>query len=219
MLVWWIIVIPSLFWIEKNSRILIQEFWYSGSSHANGEDREISLGLYACNLEKKFHLCWLSMIWFALFLKTTGILTFLLHCDTNLVYLWLSMIWFTLFLKTTGILTFLLHCDINLVYLWFWQIGSSGSCIMSSCVKPVIRSNSNPVVLLHCFDRFVVYESHTNTPWLWNSYFLLSLIPSIVLLSSCLEWRCTYPLLEEAGLEAWAVDVLGWGFSDLGSFI
>lgn len=65
------------------------------------------------------------------------------------------------------------------------QMGSSGSCIMSSCVKPVIRSNSNPVVLLHCFD------------------------------SSCLEWRCTYPLLEEAGLEAWAVDVLGWGFSDL----
>ncbi|RVW31442.1 hypothetical protein CK203_086775 [Vitis vinifera] len=67
----------------------------------------------------------------------------------------------------------------------FVCIGSSGSCIMSSCVKPVIRSNSNPVVLLHCFD------------------------------SSCLEWRCTYPLLEEAGLEAWAVDVLGWGFSDL----
>ncbi|KAF2299327.1 hypothetical protein GH714_031567 [Hevea brasiliensis] len=33
--------------------------------------------------------------------------------------------------------------------------------------------------------------------------------------SSCLEWRCSYPLLEEAGLEAWAVDVLGWGFSDL----
>ena len=36
---------------------------------------------------------------------------------------------------------------------------------MSSCVKPVIRNNSNPVVLLHCFDRFVVFESHTNTPW------------------------------------------------------
>ncbi|KAK4603002.1 hypothetical protein RGQ29_011827 [Quercus rubra] len=34
-------------------------------------------------------------------------------------------------------------------------------------------------------------------------------------LNSCLEWRCTYPLLEEAGLEAWAIDVLGWGFSDL----
>lgn len=65
------------------------------------------------------------------------------------------------------------------------QIGSSESCIMSSCVKPVIQSEINPVVLLHCFD------------------------------SSCLEWRCTYPLLEEAGLEAWAVDVLGWGFSNL----
>ena len=35
--------------------------------------------------------------------------------------------------------------------------------------------------------------------------------------SSCLEWRYTYPLLEEAGLEAWAVDILGWGFSDLGT--
>ncbi|XP_048327251.2 alpha/beta hydrolase domain-containing protein VTE7 isoform X2 [Ziziphus jujuba] len=65
------------------------------------------------------------------------------------------------------------------------QIGSSESCIMSSCVKPLIQSEINPVVLLHCFD------------------------------SSCLEWRCAYPLLEEAGLEAWAVDILGWGFSDL----
>ncbi|KAL3568068.1 hypothetical protein D5086_030719 [Populus alba] len=66
------------------------------------------------------------------------------------------------------------------------QIGMSESCIMSSCVKPLRQSNkTSPVVLLHCFD------------------------------SSCLEWRCTYPLLEEAGLEAWAVDVLGWGFSDL----
>ncbi|XP_057481184.1 alpha/beta hydrolase domain-containing protein VTE7-like [Actinidia eriantha] len=65
------------------------------------------------------------------------------------------------------------------------QTGFSESCIMSSCVKPVRQNETNPVVLLHCFD------------------------------SSCLEWRCTYPLLEEAGLEVWAVDVLGWGFSDL----
>ncbi|THG20318.1 hypothetical protein TEA_029453 [Camellia sinensis var. sinensis] len=59
------------------------------------------------------------------------------------------------------------------------QIEFSESCIMSSCVKPIRQCESNPVVLLHCFDR------------------------------------CTYPLLEEAGLEVWAVDVLGWGFSDL----
>ncbi|KDP27240.1 hypothetical protein JCGZ_19939 [Jatropha curcas] len=65
------------------------------------------------------------------------------------------------------------------------QVGFPGKCIMSSCVKPLIKSQNSPVVLLHCFD------------------------------SSCLEWRCTYPLLEDAGLEAWAVDVLGWGFSDL----
>ncbi|XP_022155058.1 uncharacterized protein LOC111022195 isoform X2 [Momordica charantia] len=59
--------------------------------------------------------------------------------------------------------------------------------ILSSCVEPLMRSEKHPVVLLHCFD------------------------------SSCLEWSYTFPLLEEAGLETWAVDVLGWGFSDLDS--
>nr|XP_025690843.1 uncharacterized protein LOC112791989 isoform X3 [Arachis hypogaea] len=58
--------------------------------------------------------------------------------------------------------------------------------IMSSCVKPLmIQNKANPVVLLHGFD------------------------------SSCLEWRYTFPLLEEAGFETWAFDILGWGFSDL----
>ncbi|KAG8384620.1 hypothetical protein BUALT_Bualt04G0136800 [Buddleja alternifolia] len=56
---------------------------------------------------------------------------------------------------------------------------------MSSCVTPTVRGDANPVVLLHCFD------------------------------SSCLEWRSAYPLLEDYGLEAWAIDILGWGFSDL----
>ncbi|KAH9607006.1 hypothetical protein KSS87_013781 [Heliosperma pusillum] len=61
----------------------------------------------------------------------------------------------------------------------------SETSIMSSCVRPLIQGNTDPVVLLHGFD------------------------------SSCLEWRYTYPLLEEAGLESWAFDILGWGFSDL----
>ncbi|XP_054775875.1 alpha/beta hydrolase domain-containing protein VTE7-like isoform X2 [Prosopis cineraria] len=61
----------------------------------------------------------------------------------------------------------------------------SENLIMSSCVKPLKENKKNPIVLLHGFD------------------------------SSCLEWRYTYPLLEEAGFEAWAVDILGWGFSDL----
>ncbi|XP_022131474.1 uncharacterized protein LOC111004671 isoform X2 [Momordica charantia] len=64
-------------------------------------------------------------------------------------------------------------------------VSFSDTCIMSSFVKPSIQSKASPVVLLHGFD------------------------------SSCLEWRYTYPLLEEAGLETWAVDILGWGFSDL----
>ncbi|XP_037438326.1 uncharacterized hydrolase YugF-like isoform X2 [Triticum dicoccoides] len=62
----------------------------------------------------------------------------------------------------------------------------STSPILSSCVRPLNQQqSSDPVVLLHGFD------------------------------SSCLEWRYTYRLLEDAGLEAWAVDVLGWGFSNL----
>ncbi|KAL9276740.1 hypothetical protein ACSQ67_025753 [Phaseolus vulgaris] len=65
------------------------------------------------------------------------------------------------------------------------QVRFSEDPIMSSCVKPMMQNKENPVVLLHGFD------------------------------SSCLEWRYTYPLLEEAGYETWAVDILGWGFSDL----
>ncbi|KAJ0973819.1 hypothetical protein J5N97_015784 [Dioscorea zingiberensis] len=65
------------------------------------------------------------------------------------------------------------------------KVGFSETSIMSSCVKPIQKKGLEPIVLLHGFD------------------------------SSCLEWRYTYPLLENAGLETWAVDVLGWGFSDL----
>ncbi|RZC28680.1 hypothetical protein D0Y65_000588 [Glycine soja] len=57
--------------------------------------------------------------------------------------------------------------------------------IMSSCVKPLVQTKETPVVLLHGFD------------------------------SSCLEWRYVLPLLEESGIETWAIDILGWGFSDL----
>ncbi|KAL5197653.1 hypothetical protein ABZP36_001165 [Zizania latifolia] len=66
------------------------------------------------------------------------------------------------------------------------QTAFSKNPILSSCVRPLNPQQSgDPVVLLHGFD------------------------------SSCLEWRSTYPLLEAAGLEVWAVDVLGWGFSNL----
>ncbi|KAJ0260576.1 AB hydrolase-1 domain-containing protein [Hirschfeldia incana] len=66
------------------------------------------------------------------------------------------------------------------------QMGNFRGCVMSSCIKPTVQlPDKSPVVLLHCFD------------------------------SSCLEWRRAYPLLEQACLETWAIDVLGWGFSDL----
>ncbi|KAJ6810819.1 uncharacterized protein M6B38_104820 [Iris pallida] len=67
------------------------------------------------------------------------------------------------------------------------EVSFSKSSIMSSCVKPLQHKGTAPIILLHGFD------------------------------SSCLEWRYTYPLLENAGLETWAVDILGWGFSDLGT--
>ena len=44
--------------------------------------------------------------------------------------------------------------------------------------------------------------------------------PPLVFLSSfdasCLEFRMLIPLLEAAGTEAWAVDVVGWGFTEAG---
>ena len=44
--------------------------------------------------------------------------------------------------------------------------------------------------------------------------------PPLVFLSSfdfsCLEFRVLLPLLEEAGAEAWAVDIAGWGFTEAG---
>lgn len=67
------------------------------------------------------------------------------------------------------------------------QVTFSDTPVMSSCVRPLMHEKTDPIVLLHGFD------------------------------SSCLEWRYTYPLLEEAGLNSWAIDILGWGFSDLGS--
>uniref|UniRef100_A0A7C9DGK3 AB hydrolase-1 domain-containing protein n=1 Tax=Opuntia streptacantha TaxID=393608 RepID=A0A7C9DGK3_OPUST len=67
------------------------------------------------------------------------------------------------------------------------QVPSLKTSIMSSCVRPVMQGRTDPVVLLHGFD------------------------------SSVLEWRYMYPLLEEAGVDAWAIDILGWGFSGLES--
>lgn len=56
--------------------------------------------------------------------------------------------------------------------------------ILTSCVKPTKEyKDSPPMLLLHGFD------------------------------SSCLEWRNAYPKLEEANIESWAFDTLGWGFS------
>ncbi|KAG5401209.1 hypothetical protein IGI04_015816 [Brassica rapa subsp. trilocularis] len=58
------------------------------------------------------------------------------------------------------------------------QMENFRGCVMSSCTKPTVQlPDKSPVVLLHCFD------------------------------SSCLEWRRAYPLLEEACLETWAIDL------------
>ena len=47
--------------------------------------------------------------------------------------------------------------------------------------------------------------------------YMMKFVANLLLVgSSCLEWRAVYPLLEEAGAESWAIDILGWGFSNLG---
>lgn len=64
------------------------------------------------------------------------------------------------------------------------QTNLSKQPIMSSCVMPKTQNmDATPAVFLHGFD------------------------------SSCLEWRYAYPLIEAAGVESWAVDLLGWGFT------
>lgn len=88
---------------------------------------------------------------------------------------------------------------------------------MSSCVKPLVQSKEPPVVLLHGFDRCSKYARDK----IFVYTFYAQVDPefhAILLFSSCLEWRYGYPLLEEAGFETWAVDILGWGFCDLGLF-
>jgi hypothetical protein len=96
-----------------------------------------------------------------------------------------------------------------------FQIDSDKGTIMSSCVKPLCRSSSEPVVLLHGFDRYLLSVILS-----FFSLVLFYLFPIDFLqelsYSSCLEWRYVYPLLEDAGVETWAIDILGWGFSDLG---
>ena len=37
--------------------------------------------------------------------------------------------------------------------------------------------------------------------------------------SSCLEWRRLMPQLEQRNIQAWALDVLGWGFTDRSSSV
>lgn len=94
------------------------------------------------------------------------------------------------------------------------QVSFSENCIMSSCVKPLVKGEANPVVLLHGFDRFLVYPKYCKSELKSHSS-----SDAYLSCSSCLEWRYTYPLLEGAGLETWAIDILGWGFSDLGELL
>ena len=61
--------------------------------------------------------------------------------------------------------------------------------------------NMQETNLISTFYAQVTLESHT-----------------ALFFSSCLEWRYVLPLLEESGIETWAIDILGWGFSDLGLF-
>lgn len=65
------------------------------------------------------------------------------------------------------------------------KTGLQADPIPTACVVPPNAGKEElPVLLLHGFD------------------------------SSCLEWRNLYPFLPPMGIEAWALDILGWGFTD-----
>lgn len=88
---------------------------------------------------------------------------------------------------------------------------------MTSCVKPLVQNKGPPIVLIHGFDRCV--QNMQETKLLYTLFAQVDPeFHAILLFSSCLEWRYGYPLLEESGFETWAVDILGWGFCDLGLF-
>lgn len=40
------------------------------------------------------------------------------------------------------------------------QVSFGENSVMSSCVKPLVRSETSPVVLLHGFDRSFTNNSH-----------------------------------------------------------
>ncbi|KAE9595663.1 putative 2-hydroxy-6-oxonona-2,4-dienedioate hydrolase [Lupinus albus] len=93
------------------------------------------------------------------------------------------------------------------------QVRFTENLIMSSCVKPLMQRKETPLVLLHGFDRFSEYTISKVS--LIHFAQIDHEFHTFLLFSSCLEWRYAYPLLEESGFETWAIDILGWGFSDL----
>lgn len=44
--------------------------------------------------------------------------------------------------------------------VWTMQVSFSESSILSSLVKPLVQSTTNPVVLLHGFDRFHIHKRY-----------------------------------------------------------
>ena len=44
-------------------------------------------------------------------------------------------------------------------------MGNFRGCVMSSCIKPIVQQHDkSPVVLLHCFDRFVLLTRDKTIP-------------------------------------------------------
>lgn len=102
---------------------------------------------------------------------------------------------------------------------FFMQVSFSKESVMSSCVKPKQLADTSPIVLLHGFDRLRSCKADMITFFRGISLWICAFaVYHFLFFSSCLEWRYTLPLLEEGGFETWAVDILGWGFSDLGWF-
>lgn len=71
-------------------------------------------------------------------------------------------------------------------YVWTWQKNRSGLACLIAVHVSADGTSTPPLVFLSAFD------------------------------ASCLDFRLLLPLLAEEGVQAWAVDLVGWGFTEAG---
>lgn len=73
-----------------------------------------------------------------------------------------------------------LYYRTNMWHLWSLQINFSEKCVMSSCVKPLLQTQTNPIILLHAFDRPVLFAKLYSGCVMWAIAFWACKVHSIL---------------------------------------